>query len=293
MRGPGPPPVRSPPVPRYAFDLDTAVEAVGPGRWRGMVTDGWDIGVVPNGGYVLCVALAAVGEAVSQPHPLTVTAHYLSPCAHGPVEIDVEVEKDGRTLSTASARLVQDGRTRLAVLATFGDLGRQNGPTRATLVPPSLPPLEECGFPGDRPLALGIPGRPTIVDRVDFRPTPTAVARIEGRDGDARLEGWIRLRDDRPLDAHALALLVDASPPAIFAAMETGWVPTLELTVHIRGLPRPGWLKASIATRALIDGLLEEDCLLWDVDDRLVAMSRQLARVLPAEGDPGGAPGHG
>ncbi|HEY2430257.1 MAG TPA: hypothetical protein VGI06_15060, partial [Acidimicrobiales bacterium] len=86
------------------------------------------------------------------------------------------------------------------------------------------------------------------------------------------------------VDVASLPLLVDAAPPAVFAAMETGWVPTLELTAHVRGVPGPGWLKASMRTRALINGLLEEDCQLWDSGDRLVAMSRQLARALPPPG---------
>ena len=79
-------------------------------------------------------------------------------------------------------------------------------------------------------------------------------------------------------------MLCDAMPPAVFAVMRTGWVPTLELTVHVRGVPAPGWLKVGITTRAVMDGLCEEDCELWDSDGRLVAMSRQLARILPPAG---------
>jgi acyl-CoA thioesterase len=271
-------------VPGYAFDVDTAVEATGPGRWRGVVSERWDIGVVPNGGYVLCLALAALRESVGRPHPLSVTAHYLSPPTHGEVEVEVEVIKEGRTLSTASARLVQGGRTRLAALATFGDLRAQVGPTLVAAVPPHLPDPDRCGWPAERPVALGFATHPAIVDRVDFRPSPASAANLERRGGAASLEGWIRLRDGRPVDVDCLPLLVDAAPPAVFGAMETGWVPTLELTVHLRGVPAPGWLKASIRTRALVDGLLEEDCELWDEDDRLVAMSRQLARLLPPPG---------
>ena len=61
------------------------------------------------------------------------------------------------------------------------------------------------------------------------------------------------------------------------------WVPTLELTVHLRKHPKPGWLRAVFQTRVLRDGLLEEDGELWDADGDLVAMSRQLATVIPAE----------
>ena len=269
-------------MPDFAFDADTAVIPAGGGHWLGRVTDRWDIGLVPNGGYVLCVALAAVRASVRQPHPLTVTAHYLGPCRHGDVDIIVDVLKEGRSLSTTSARLVQDGQTRLAVLATHGDLDAQHGPTLVTARPPELVPPDACGDPKDRPVGLGFPAHPSIADRIEFRPSPATVDRLQQRGGGARLEGWIRLTDGRPLDVHCLPLLVDATPPAVFGAMETGWVPTLELTVHVRGRPASPWLQAATGTRALIDGLLEEECELWDEAGHLVAMSRQLARLLPA-----------
>lgn len=264
----------------FAFDEDTAVEAVGPGRWRGSVSGRWNIGAAPNGGYVFCIALAAIRGSVRQPHPLTATCHFLGPCAGGPVDIDVEVIKEGRSLSTATARLEQHGRTCVVVIASFGDLGSQSGPSLVTAGPPELPAPDDCGFPGDRPAPVGFP-TPAISELVDFRPTPTTASRLQSRGAAPLLEGWIGFHDGRPVDVDCLPLLVDASPPAIFAAIETGWVPTLELTVHIRALPTPGWLADKIATRVLVDGLLEEECELWDSAGRLVAMSRQLARVLP------------
>ena len=270
-------------MPEYAFDLDTSVTpSDGGGRWRGHVTDRWDIGDVPNGGYVLAIALAAVRGAVRQPHPLTVTAHYLGPCRHGDVDVVVDVLKQGRSLSTATARLVQENMTRLALLATFGDLASQRGPTLVTAQPPELPPPDACGDPSERPVGMGFAVRPPIVDRVEFRPSPATAARLAERNDTARLEGWIRLADGRPLDVDCLPLLVDATPPAVFGALQTGWVPTLELTVHVRGQPTgSAWLKVASSTSALIDGLLEEQVELWDEAGNLVAMSRQLARLLP------------
>jgi hypothetical protein len=70
-------------------------------------------------------------------------------------------------------------------------------------------------------------------------------------------------------------------PPAVFDAVEGGWVPTLELTVHVRARPAPGWLRCWFRTRFLIDGYLEEDGEIWDEQDNLVALSRQLARLNP------------
>jgi len=235
---------------------------------------------MPNGGYVLAVALAGVRAAVKHPHPMTVTAHYLGPGRHGDVDVEVDVLKEGRSMSTATVRLVQDGRVRLTALASFGDLDAQSGPTLVLAQPPDLPPPGACAGPEDRPFPAGFPAIPAIMQRVEFRASPASVERLRDRAGPPLLEGWMRLRDGRPLDPQCLPLLCDAAPPALFAALETGWVPTLELTVHVRGIPAPGWLRAAFSTQVIVDGIFEEDCQLWDETGRLVAMSRQLARIL-------------
>jgi acyl-CoA thioesterase len=263
------------------FVEDTEVEPGGAGRWAAVLTGRWDIGV-PNGGYVLCVALSAVRAELgpSHPHPLSVSAHYLGSCEQGPALVDVTVLKRGRSLSTAYAALSQGDRARVVVLATYGDLGAMSGPTLVSTAPPVLPPPEECAFVGDRP-ASGFGTRPAIADRVDFRPSPASAQALVARGAPASLEGWVRLADGDEVTTEQLPLLVDAAPPAVFAAMQTGWVPTIELTVHVRAVPAPGWLRSRIETRVLINGTLEEDCTLWDAGAQVVAMSRQLARVQP------------
>ena len=35
----------------FQFDQDTRIEAIGDGRYRGVMTDGWNIGDNPNGGF--------------------------------------------------------------------------------------------------------------------------------------------------------------------------------------------------------------------------------------------------
>ena len=58
-----------------------------------------------------------------------------------------------------------------------------------------------------------------------------------------------------------------------------GWAPTVELTVHIRGVPAPGPLRCSFRSRFVHDGLLDEDGEIWDSTGVLVAQSRQLALI--------------
>ncbi|MCZ9341132.1 thioesterase family protein, partial [Streptomyces sp. TRM76130] len=93
------------------------------------------------------------------------------------------------------------------------------------------------------------------------------------------MRAWFALADDRDADPFALLLAVDALPPTAFEMGLSGWVPTVELTVHVRCRPAPGPLRVSVTTRNLAGGFLEEDAEVWDSADRLVAQSRQLARV--------------
>jgi acyl-CoA thioesterase len=54
---------------------------------------------------------------------------------------------------------------------------------------------------------------------------------------------------------------------------------TIELTVHVRTRPAPGWLACRSTTRFLMKGYHEEDFEAWDETGRLVAPARQLAVV--------------
>jgi acyl-CoA thioesterase len=76
----------------------------------------------------------------------------------------------------------------------------------------------------------------------------------------------------------SLPLIVDAAPPAV---LELGIASTtVELTVHLRARPAPGWLACRISTKYVAGGYHEEDFEAWDSAGTLVAQSRQLALLL-------------
>jgi len=268
------------------FDEDTRIMPLGElptgagsmAAFDGQVSPAWNIGANPNGGYLLALAAQALRQRTpAQPDPLSITVHYLRPGLSGqPCRIDSQLLRSGRTLSTVRATLVQDDQPRLELLAAMGHLGDPEAAPEPLLTrpPPDMPPPELC--PGRSAPAQGV-GLP-ILQRLDVRLHPDdAVPAGAGR---AELRGWIRFTDQRPPDALACMLMADAFPPAVFGLLGlVGWVPTLELTVHLRRRPVSGWLLGRFWSHDLSDGRIIEDGALWDASGHLVVQSRQLALV--------------
>ncbi len=263
----------------YEFDQDTAVERVGPGEFATHITDRWNIGTMANGGYVLAVALAGVRQTLTAPDPLTVTAHYLRPSAPGPAQVLVEVVKLGRQYSTASARLMQNGKEAVRVLATYGDFEAQKGPVHVFGSAPDLPPREAPAATSAGAAVGFVPSAAaSFAQRFEIRPARTVFDALAPGEH-PELTGWLRFADGRPPDVHTLPLIADAFPPVAFRVLPRGWVPTIELTVHVRARPVSEWLRCVFRTRFIFGGLLEEDGEIWDENGTLLALSRQLAAV--------------
>lgn len=265
------------------FDRDTALTPRGPGVYDIDLSAGWTVINAVNGGYLLAVVGRALADALPHTDPFTVSAHYLTSSRPGPAVVRTDLVRAGRTLSTGQASLFQyddQGREveRIRVLATYGDLDALPDDVRTTARPPAIPPMESCFAPENGPIPLD--GSSAITDRLLLRLDPStlgwALGEPSGR-GEAR--AWFGLADGRDADPLSLLLAVDALPPTAFELGLPGWVPTVELTVHVRARPAPGPLRVAITTRNLAGGFLEEDAEVWDSADRLVAQSRQLARV--------------
>ncbi|MFD7918732.1 thioesterase family protein [Streptomyces sp. NPDC059740] len=268
------------------FDRDTRVTRRAPGVYDARVGEGWLIGHAANGGYLMAMAARALGDRLAHPHPFTITTHFLAATQAGPVTVRTDSVRTGRTLSTGTASLFQtDGAgeevERLRVLATYGDLDALPDDVRTSAKPPELPPYEHCAGREQLP-DPEVPLLPDVAmaGRLDMRMDPATAGWAVGEpSGRGELRGWLGLSDGRPHDALSLLLAVDAFPPTTFDLGISGWVPTVELTAHVRAHPAPGPVRVAVTTRNLAGGFQEEDVEIWDSADRLVAQSRQLARV--------------
>ena len=265
------------------FDRDIAVTRAADGGFDLRIDRGWWIVMGPNGGYVAALVLRALEAALGDPTraPRSLTVHYVEPAVEGPARVHVRVERSGRSLSTLSARLEQDGRLVALALAAFGRT-RDSLEFQDLQMPEVAPPERlEARQPTN---ARTVPMR----ERFETRP---ALGSIEpGTSSRAVTGGWLRLAEPRIPDAPALAMFCDAWPPAIAQRQAFGpeglrGVPTIDLTVHFRA-PLPAHARPDdfylcvFRSQTARNGFVEEDGEIWTRDGVLLAQSRQLALLL-------------
>jgi acyl-CoA thioesterase len=266
-----------------AFDDATAVEPLGGGAYAATIDGGWSAPLGPNGGYLAAIVLRAMGRAVddAQRAPRSLTLHYLRPPVVGAAEIDVVVERAGRSLTSLAARMTQDGSLRVLALAAFGT----DFPSAADYgtAMPDVPPHTAVDAVAAHPLA------PPIASRFELRPA-LGPELFSGAD-EALVGGWLRLDEPRPADALAVAAYTDAWIPSPWSRLTApNPAPTIDLTIHFRRrLPIVGAdpatpVLARFASTTSAAGYFEEDGLIWSADGELLAHSRQLALLRPLQG---------
>lgn len=242
------------------------------------LSGGWSVGGGLNGGYLLATIGRALQEAAPKhPHPYAVSAYYVGPGVAGEASVATRLVRKGGSSTTMAAELSQGGQAKVTALATYGDFDLMATEVETTAQPFDIAPLDMCFATTDAPEEMRRAA--PLMERVDLRLDPAYAGwAIGAPSGEGVIQGWLRLPDREP-DVLSLLFAVDVLPPVTFGLGKPGWAPTIELTAHVRALPAPGWLRVRHATRNVAGGLFEEDCEVWDSTDRLVAQSRQLAKL--------------
>ena len=261
------------------FDRDTALVRTADGVYEGRVDGGWRIVRGANGGHMAAIVLRGMMLHDADPDraPRTLTVHFTrAPKDDEAVSVTVATERTGRTMSTLTARMEQEGKLVAIGLASFSKSRR--GPEFAEISMPEVPPPGELEQVTDRP---DFPfGR-----RFDFR---RALGPEPGERSDTAEHGvWMRLREPQMPDYVLITQLCDAWAPAVFARLGEGGggagVPTVEMTYHFREvLPQDAalpddWYLGVFKTTLARGGFIEEEGWLWSSRGTLLAQSRQLA----------------
>jgi acyl-CoA thioesterase len=284
-----------------AFERDTAVRRLQPrdsaadasrASFAAEVSSDWRAGRGPHGGYLAAMLLRALTETVAEPErsPRSLTIHYARAPRPGPVRIDTVIERHGRSLSTLSARMEQDGRLMALVLAAFS-------------LPWTAPEIAELAMPVVAPPDAARETSPALAEQVRSGQAPRFLHQLvvqprvggppfSGSTAPMEVAAWLGLRDPaRPLDALALALFSDALFSAPFLRLtELATSPTVELTIHFRtGHEGPGTQGpdpanlcfARFRSTLVHEGFFEEDGVIWSAGGTPLVQSRQLAILMP------------
>lgn len=266
-------------VERSAFSEVSALVEQGADRFGAQVHPEWTIAGRPNGGYLLAIMGRAAALAGEHPDVAAASAHFLRPPEPGPVAVETELLRSGRSTSQVRASMTQDGARCVEALFTTTSLGDATRPFWDAGVPDLR---HAASFADCTRLEPRTPdgGPVAILDQVEVRLDPSSAGFTAGRpSGRGELRGWLQLPDGESFDHASLLYAVDALPPATFDIQFSGWVPTFELTVYVRALPAPGPVQILQRARLITAQLVDEACFVWDADGRLVAQATQLAGV--------------
>lgn len=259
------------------------------GEWDVTLEERWNVGRNQNGGVLLATTSERMAETVGQPHPFAVTGHFLAAVTHGPATVRAEAVKPGRTYATATGSLWQEDKERVRAVGAYGDLAVRaatQGVAELVPAPPSLPPPNRCDDLFDvLTRTVGERALTRSLRNFEIRVEPGSGWGPAGDPSTPHLRGWVRFREEQTVTPNLLVALADGFPPSILGHTEIGWLPTIELTVHVFASPPTDepWLRVDLRTRSIVGGLLDEDGELWDARGQLVARFRQLALLLPRD----------
>ena len=274
----------------------TAVQSEGDGRYRGRIDEVWNLRPLPQGGIVTAIALRAMANELDDPSQRLRVAHttFAAQVASGPVDIDVELLRRGRSMSHLRAEVRNPGAARGHLTTGIFGASRRGFDFTDLEPPPDIPHPSEC-------LSFRDPPPQDFED--DWEPMPFWERILHGREvtghapweeyepGRATVATWYEfddppMLDDGTLDPLALAVAVDMMPGAVGEAIggprQSWFAPSVDLTLHVLDDARSGTMLAHNTARHAGDGYASADMALWDYgpeqrdDPRLVAYATQV-----------------
>lgn len=269
------------------FADDMRVRPDGPGRWLAELDHGWDLVAVPQGGIVVSLALRAATLELGDDSQIlrTCTTVFAGQVAAGPIRIDVEVLRRGRSASQIVATARNPDRAAGAtVVAVFG--ANRQGPTFVDVRPPEVASPSDCRSYRDQ-LPGGIEAPPPLPfwTRVEGRAALGHSPWEEHQAAASDTATWLRLDraprlEDGSLDPLALVMLADRMPGCISERLghrgPRFFAPSADLTVHLFEPLSTEWVLAHDRARWADDGWASAESTLWSEDGTLVAYATQM-----------------
>ena len=262
-----------------------------PGRYEGAIPEAWKV-VYAFGGVTMTAALRAMQTHLARPDLQLVTANaiFCAPVHCGPVAVDVELLRNGRTAAQVGSNLFVPGTDGVA-LRTHGVFGRPHDTDlafRDIEFPADVKMPDECEPPPPR--SPDDPWPPiNFHDQTEWLPAlPFAPWGEDRPPGPARFASWTRLRvqpllPDGSYDLLALGVPSDSIGPAIGQGLGNvgRHFMSLSLEIGIRFIrpPEGAWVLQHMRCWHCGDGYATGPTELWDEHGNLLAIAQQTAHL--------------
>jgi acyl-CoA thioesterase len=271
-------------------DTTLIPDADRPGRYTGSIPDAWRV-MYAFGGVTMTAALRTMETHLDRPDLQLVTANaiFCAPVPCGPVAVDVDVLRNGRTASQVGSNLYVPGTDGVA-LRTHGVFGKPHDIDLAfqdIAFPADVALPDECEPPPPRPLDDPWP-QINFHEQTDWLPAlPFTPPDRRTGPQPARFAAWTRLRveprrPDGSYDILALAVPSDSIGPAIGQGLgNVAHFMTLSLEIGIRFIRPPDgrWVLQHMRCWQCGDGYATGPTELWDEHGNLLAIAQQTAHL--------------
>lgn len=244
-----------------------------------MIPATWAQGRATFGGLTGALAYDRMQQVVSPGRPLrAMQVSFVGPVEPGkPVTFQAELLREGKAVSQALVRLIQDGETRLVAFGSFGG-GRESAIDLPPQAAPQVPGPEQC-----TPMPYMEGKMPDFARYIEMR---YCIGGFPFTGSDQReMGGWMQFRETPASMGDAtLIALIDSWPPSVLQNLKErapgsslSW--SIEL-IHPRPAMTPGdWLLYRAVTDQSAHGYGHSQAHIWNREGELVAISRQTVAV--------------
>ncbi len=244
-----------------------ALDPLRPDQFTVDLDPAWSSLVGIHGGYLVALAIKAAQEHASDRPIRTVTTNFLRPGQVGPAEVAVEVVRRGRSITTLTVTLSQSSKAVVVSHVTAADAVES---TSWEQIPElDLPAIEDCVPIAPPPGVSHFEHGVALLDPSDLPFSHGPLARVAG---------YVRPSEPRPIDAAWLGMALDWFPPASFSRIDppAGGI-SISYTVHVhRTLAELGageWLGGIFHADISAGAIALEKGLITDPSGRALAES--------------------
>lgn len=263
----------------------------GHGFYTGMVTADWQQGRAGFGGLMAAMADSALRQEMARLNKAdesldlnerslrSMMTAFVGPPGEGPVDIQVNILRSGRSVTWAEARISQNGSICTTITACFGG-DRQS----ALAVKPAS--RADVKAPADSMELPFIPGVvPNFTQHYEMRWAVGDMPMSGSKT--AKMGAWVRYRSEELFTEAHLVAMMDVLPPAVLP-MFTEMKPISSLTWHLEILSdlnaedardAEGFWYFDVEATATANGYSQQEATLYTPTGRAIAYSQQTIAV--------------